>query len=142
MDPVDLLEMNGDIPLFVRFERPEFKAPSNMWNFELFSKDPRYPYSSRKRIIKHPQLSENDELPQNLEDSSDPQAEHDASEQEPQAEENHLSMTSADTTDTTVESEEMPELDLEETRDHDKEGDSHFVEVPDDDQLVLEYLDI
>ncbi|WPK23775.1 hypothetical protein PUMCH_001021 [Australozyma saopauloensis] len=142
VDPVDLLEMNGDIPLFVRFERPEFKAPSNMWNFELFSKDPRYPYSSRKRIIKHPQLSENDELPQNLEDSSDPQAEHDASEQEPQAEENHLSMTSADTTDTTVESEEMPELDLEETRDHDKEGDSHFVEVPDDDQLVLEYLDI
>lgn len=50
VDPVNLLEMNADDPLFVRFQRPDFEAPSNMWNFEIFSEDLMVPYNPRRRV--------------------------------------------------------------------------------------------
>lgn len=52
IDPVTLTEGNGDQPYFVRFERPEFQAPFNFWNFEVFYKNGAEPYTRRKRITK------------------------------------------------------------------------------------------
>ncbi|GEQ70497.1 hypothetical protein JCM33374_g4175 [Metschnikowia sp. JCM 33374] len=39
LDPVSLLDVEGEPPKMVRFDRPEFQAPHGMWNFEAFSED-------------------------------------------------------------------------------------------------------
>ncbi|OBA21299.1 hypothetical protein METBIDRAFT_41098, partial [Metschnikowia bicuspidata var. bicuspidata NRRL YB-4993] len=37
LDPVTLLDVEGDMPRMSSFERPDFEAPYDAWNFELFS---------------------------------------------------------------------------------------------------------
>lgn len=37
IDPVSLLDTEGDKPSFPKFDKPDFQAPMNMWNYEYFS---------------------------------------------------------------------------------------------------------
>lgn len=52
VDPVNLKDTDGKEPYFVLFERPEYNAPANVWNFEMFSKDSSIIYNRRRRVSK------------------------------------------------------------------------------------------
>lgn len=48
-DPITLLDMDGDELITQLFRRPEYEAPHNMWNFEMFSSSGKSPKVHKKK---------------------------------------------------------------------------------------------
>lgn len=48
-NPVTLVDLDGDVPFFVRFAKPDFEAPLNMWNFEMFSNGDHSKFRKHRR---------------------------------------------------------------------------------------------
>lgn len=143
VDPVNLLDSDGGEPYFVLFKRPEYEAPANMWNFEMFSKDEKVLYQRKKRVAKAETLPmevveeqneelEKESLTKDALTETRPLAESFSSKEEPELSE--------------VASEHVEELDgsqegsfYEKEKMLDKEGNPHFVEVDQQDQMVIDY---
>lgn len=153
VDPVDLVEMNGDQPLFARFQRPEFQAPHNLWNFEIFSEDLEIPYEPHKRIKYSRDISGSSESAETKAKQEHEMAEVNQEEQKVKEaqglKEEEIHEKSQEKAQNPEQNEKGEEEYKEEQnppiitetshREGDSEGNPHFVEVDENQQMYMEY---
>lgn len=136
VDPVDLMEQDGGEPYFARFDRPEFQAPSDLWNFEFFSPDPNTPYTRRKKTA-YSRITKEDKLNNVHVEvlNTDPNELQPGPPVKDLPNEYTLEKHRREKLD----EEKFEQEELGDSKSHDSRGNSHFVEMEQMNQVIMDY---
>lgn len=143
VDPVNFQDPEGEQPYFVSFKRPQYKAPGNMWNFEMFSEDKSHLYNRRKRVAKAKIGVTSLPLEQNTVAEESASIELTRTDHEPQIESsstNEIPETKEEEAKfVDIVEEIIDESIYEQEKELDDKGNPHFVDVSEQDQVVIQY---